>query len=260
MDKTHIYSILNSDGNFDFGNIIDNIDLAINIDFSVFSNFFYPPTVWRKLEKIQNLLDVNILLLGLNDLSEKKIPIFFPIDFEITQELMDENIVYFKINGENNFYSLEHKDFLGAIMSIGLKRECFGDLIVKDNIAYCITTFDFYSILFSSLISVGKVPVKISKIKKNSVPLMDFKELSFSVPSFRIDSIVAELGNFSRNESLSKILSGDVLVNYTIPKSKSLVLEINDVITIKKIGKFIFKETLGENKKGKIKVLFLKFS
>ena len=141
-------------------------------------------------------------------------------------------------------------------MSLSIKRELIGDLVVKENICYGVTTADIFKIIKESLDSIGKVPVKVCEISHNIIPKTEFKFITITVSSSRIDAVIAELGNISRNEAVSKIESGEALLNYRICKDKSFSLKKGDVITIRKKGKFIFQDELGENKKGKLKLNF----
>ena len=74
-----------------------------------------------------------------------------------------------------------------------------------------------------------------------------------------MDNIIAAAINNSRSKSLELIEAGEVSINYTVSKDKSLLLKEGDIISVKKKGKFIFDKLIGENKKGKYKVLIKKF-
>ena len=65
--------------------------------------------------------------------------------------------------------------------------------------------------------------------------------------------------NNSRNKGLELIETGEVSVNYVVDKEKNSTLKEGDIVTIRKKGKFIFEKILGENKKGKIRVLIKRF-
>ena len=65
--------------------------------------------------------------------------------------------------------------------------------------------------------------------------------------------------NNSRSKGLELIETGEVSVNYVVDKEKNSPLKEGDIVTIRKKGKFIFEKILGENKKGKIRVLIKRF-
>ncbi len=233
----------------------EDIELSSNIDYYISTEEFFPPNIWDILDKT-NINGMRFLLKGLTDESEKKNIIILPRDY--SGEEPEFQLVFFKIDGTNKFKTLGHKDFLGTIMSLGIKREVLGDLIVKDNIAYGIIHKDKFDIV-RDLERVGNIPVKISVIKEEEVPKSEFKEVQITVPSPRLDSVVGEIANSSRQKSTTIIEEGLVMVNYVVQKSKSYEVKVGDIITVKKVGKFIFENILGENKKGKTKILLKQF-
>lgn len=233
----------------------EDIELSNSIDYYISTEEFFPPNIWDILEKT-NINGMRFLLKGLTNESEKKNIIILPRDY--SGEEPEFELTYFKIDGTNKFKTLVHKDFLGTIMSLGIKREVLGDLIVKDNVAFGVIHKEKFHII-RDLEKVGNVPVKISEIEEGEVPQSEFKDIQITVPSPRLDSIVGEIANSSRQKSTALIEEGLVMVNYVIQKSKSFEVKEKDVITVKKVGKFIFENTLGENKKGKIKILLKQF-
>ncbi|MCF2611836.1 MULTISPECIES: YlmH/Sll1252 family protein [Fusobacterium] len=255
MDKKGFLNLFKNDDEQIIVKLWEDIELAQNIDYFIETDMFYPPNIWNILEKI-NINGMKFLMCGLTENSEKKNIIIFPKDFQ--GEMPEFQLTFFKIDGTNRFKELEHKDFLGTIMSLGIKREILGDLIVKENIAYGVILKEKFEII-ENLEKVSNIPVKISEISKDEVPQSEFKELLITVPSIRLDSVVGEITNNSRQKSVSLIDEGFVMVNYNIQKSKSLELKEKDIITIRKVGKFIFENIVGENKKGKIKILIKMF-
>lgn len=144
-------------------------------------------------------------------------------------------------------------------MSLGLKRETLGDILVKNNIGYCVSTKEIFKIIESNLKQINSIPSKISEVSSNDIPNIQFNEFIDTISSFRLDSIVASIANISRSISIDLIDSGDVFINYNVEKNKSKQVEIGSIITIRKKGKFILDKNLGENKKGKFKILIKQY-
>lgn len=254
MDKNSILKIFSEENPHIISKIIDDIELCFDIDFIVFSNSFYPANIWTKLLSLSQSIGINIITYGLNNNCEKKLLGFYPKTLELTPELLIPDITFFKIDGSNKFNTLLHKDFLGAIMSLSIKRELLGDLVVKNNICYGVTTKEIFKILKDNLKSIGKVPIDINEISNENIPKTEFQPLIITVASLRFDVVIAEIAGISRNEAVSKIENGEALLNYNYCRDKSFPIKENDVITIRKKGKFIFESSLGENKKGKFKL------
>ncbi|MGF6905521.1 YlmH/Sll1252 family protein [Fusobacterium sp. PH5-44] len=258
MDRKSFYKIFNSSAEVDeflLASIYDNIELSKEIELPVYTQYFYHPLVWTQLLKLQ--LGVKIALLGLNNESEKKVLCFSSENSN--SEIINFPVKYFLIKNKSKFKELQHKDYLGTIMSLGIKRELIGDLLVKNGNCYGVINEGMYEFLVNNLETVGSNPVKIEEIQPALVPLAEFQEKIETLASLRVDAVVSSLANISRNKAVEKIENGEILINYNAIKEKNHVLEISDTITIRKIGKFFLQADLGKNKKGKNKILFKKF-
>ena len=247
MNRKKLQSVFPDIDEFLVGAICDDIELCEEIDYPVYSRYFYPPNFWTRLENLN--LGVKFSFLGINDSCEKKMIGVYPKDFD--SAMLSFPVKYFKIANGSKFKELEHKHYLGSIMSLGLKREILGDLIVKDGICYGIKQDEMFTFLKENLKMIGKIPVEAEEIISGDIPETEFKEL--------VESI-ASLGNFSRNNAIEALEAGDVALNYNTDKDKSRVVKERDIISIRRKGKFLIDSVLGESKKGKIRILIKKFS
>lgn len=256
MTKEKFLKHFDEEYNFLASGIYEDIELAREIDYIVFSKFFFPPFIWKTLENFKGDLGVEIIPKGLREDSEKKMLGFYPKDFE---DQIYFPTVTFKIDCKNRFKNLEHKDFLGSIMSIGIKRELMGDLIVEENVCYGIATEEIFDIIREKLEYVGKIPADISLIEEKDIPQSKFQEIRETVASLRIDALVSAMLNLSRSLSEKLIESGEVMVDYLVEKKCSRIIEERAVITVRKKGKFLLEKIQGENKKGKTVIIFKKY-
>lgn len=238
------------------GSFCDDIELCQQIDYPVYTKYFYPPQFWNRLDNIKE--DVEFEKIGLNNSCEKRMIVIIPKGFD--RSFLEFPVKFFKIINSSKFKELEHKHFLGTIMSLGIKREILGDLIVKNGVCYGIINEELFDFLVDNLKEIGKIPIKIEEISFQEIPESEFIDIVESVASMRFDVIVSALGNFSRNEGSEKIEVGEVLLNYIIEKEKSKIVREKDIISIRKKGKFIIESILGETKKGKTRILAKKFS
>lgn len=257
MNKKYFFNLFPNEDEFLIASIWEDISLCLEIDYPVYGTVFLPPQIWTKLYKVCSSINLDVHTFGLTPYSEKQLAIFTPKNFD--SSLLEKVVTYFKIDATNKFKSLQHKDFLGTIMSLGLKRETLGDIIVKDNIGYCVALNNIFNIIKDNLNQISTIPIDIDTISTSEIPQLEFKEIIDTVSSFRLDSIIASIANASRNISTNLIESGDVFINYNAEKSKNKIVSIGSVITIRKIGKFILEKNLGENKKGKFKILIKQY-
>lgn len=256
MDRKKLQSLFSEIDSILIGGFCDDIELCQQIDYPVYTKYFYPPQFWSRLVNINE--GVEFETIGLNESCEKRMIGIVPKEFD--RSFLEFPIKYFKIINSSKFKELEHKHFLGTIMSLGIKREILGDLIVKNGVCYGIINEELFDFLVDNLKEIGRTPVKIEEISFEEIPESEFIDIVESVASMRFDVIVSALGNFSRNEGSEKIEAGEVLLNYGIEKEKSRIVKEKDIISIRKKGKFIIESILGETKKGKTRILAKKFS
>lgn len=257
MDRKKIINNFQKNEEFMIANFLDDIELCLNIEFPVYGKEFYPPSFIAKIMEIKDFFNVNMKFLGLLEDSEKKMVCIYPKEY--SEDDLIFPVIFFEIDGKNKFSLLEHKDFLGTIMSLGIKRELLGDLIVDDGKCYGIALDFIYEIILEKITIIKKTPVKIKKIDKIELPKVKYQELTEVLPSLRLDAIVSSLINSSRNETSQLIESGEVFCNYLVEKKASKIIKEKSVITIRKKGKFIFEKELEKTKKGKIKILIKKY-
>lgn len=230
------------------------IELCEKLDTVIYSSSFFPMSEINKIKSNNNL---KFLFKGLNESAERKILAIYPKDFP--EEYINFPIKFFKIVKKSKFISLEHKHYLGSILSLGIKREILGDLVVKNQNCYGIILESMFDFLKDNLARINSSPVEIQEISETDIPENEFQILNAVLPSLRLDSVVSAITNLSRNEATSHIDLGNVQVNYEIKREKNLKIDIDDTIIIKKYGKFIIFENKGLNKKEKIKLVIKKY-
>lgn len=135
--------------------------------------------------------------------------------------------------------AVSHKDFLGAAMSLKIKRDFLGDILIKDNQAFIICHSNVANIIIEELISVKKSSVSFEYWDKPLHFVKDYSELkTATVASLRADSVVAALLNKSRTEAVKHIKQGNVKVNHMEISQTDFEICDNDIISIKYNGKF----------------------
>jgi RNA-binding protein YlmH len=164
--------------------------------------------------------------------------------------------VYFKFRESDQ---LSHRDFLGALMGIGIERSCVGDIVVNNGCAVCYLKSDIAEFVKSQIFKVGRPGVKITDKKpKNLVIANSFDEKVITVSSMRLDVLVASLTGLSREKTAELIMSGKAFYNYS--QTQNVSLKISDgILSIRGYGKFIIENQIGFTKKGRIKLLIKHF-
>lgn len=149
--------------------------------------------------------------------------------------------------------SLSHRDFLGALMSLGIERETVGDILVEPGRAVVFVCDELYSYIKTQIIKIGNVGVAVYDGFEEPLPQGDIlAEFTETVSSERIDCVIAALCGFSRTKAAELLNSGLVTVNSVIITKPTRSVAENDVISVRSKGRFIIVSLDGRTKKGRI--------
>lgn len=155
---------------------------------------------------------------------------------------------------------LTHRDYLGALMNLGIERDTIGDIVVKDNRAYMFVLDSMAEFICQNMDKVKHTNVKCMIL--DTMPEEVRVELApetVIVASIRLDAVIAKLYHISRTEALDLFRKKYVIVNGRICENNSAVPKENDVIAVRGHGKFIYRRLEHETKKGKLSVLVEKY-
>lgn len=194
---------------------------------------------------------VRIELSGGNSYAERKIAIFSAFDICYEQE---PPITIIKIAPINSQYAdrLNHRDFLGAILNLGINRNKIGDIFIKDNEAYVYCMEDIAEYIVNNLSKIRHTLIK-SVICDATEPDItpELKQIKGTVAGIRLDSLIATAFGTSRSSIISFIENGKVFVNGRMITSNGYSIKENDIISVRGKGRFIYDGTLGVTKKGR---------
>ena len=181
--------------------------------------------------------------------SESQRMIIAPYFYEIEKE--DFEIVVCKIIYAKNFEKLTHRDILGALMSIGIKRELFGDIVEKDKDFYLAVDQHIYEYLKDHLSMIKRSKVKFVEWDEEIEVKNDYLVKSFIVSSFRLDKIISSFYKISRQKAAEFIRAGHVKVNHKPVEQINYLCNNKDIISFKKHGRGMFvdcnKQTRSDN-------------
>lgn len=153
----------------------------------------------------------------------------------------------------NNNYKLSHRDFLGALMSIGITRDSVGDILIEDGRAIVFLKDKISNFVLMQIDKVGRVGVNITKGFCSPLPVVsELAECTVTVSSVRLDCVVSAVCNISRNAAADLIGNNSVLVNSLVTDKITKSLQEGDSLTVRGKGKFFIKSASDRSKKGKI--------
>lgn len=200
---------------------------------------------------INQLPPVHINLSGGNSYAERKIAVFSNPDIGYEQSLP---ISVIKIAPLNPQFAdkFTHRDFLGAILNLGISRSKTGDIFIRDNTAYVYCMDEIAQYITDNLTRVRHTTVKTELcdiFNLNITP--ELKHITGTVANIRLDSLIATAFNTSRNSIISYIEGGKVFVNGKLITSNGYTLKEGDIVSVRGKGRFVFDGTLGVTKKGR---------
>lgn len=171
-------------------------------------------------------------------------------------------IVCLKISAADPRYSeqLTHRDYLGALLHLGISRSKLGDLYVKEEGAYLFCMASMAEFLCSELLQVKHMPVHCEGVipeKETLAPTLH--EFSGTVPSLRLDAVIAAAFSASRSSLLSYIEAGKVFLNGRTVTKPGMAVEEGDLFTVRGLGKARLAQINNTTKKGRISVLIQKY-
>lgn len=152
---------------------------------------------------------------------------------------------------------LSHRDYLGALMNLGIERSTLGDIVILEKTAYLFCTEKMAPYIVDNLDQVKHTHVKCTiatgeKIPKSTVTKLERK--SCLVSSQRADSVVAKLYNLSRSQGVELFREKRIFVNGRLYENNSGMLKAGDRVTVRGYGKFVYIGPVYETKKGKLSV------
>lgn len=216
----------------------------------------------NKMPPVKTFLNGGLLLMKSNDFLERKIACFVPEDFLTEDSCLKLPTSIIRVKPLNRKFAdeLSHRDFLGALMNLGIERHLLGDILVKDNTAYIFVMEKMADYICNNLFRIKHTSVSCEICEEYDFDYEPaFKEEKGSVASERIDGIIAFAFNMSRNEAVNYISAGKVFVNAREILSKSHTLKYGDIVSVRGKGRFIFDEVVATTKKGRFFIKIRKY-
>ena len=214
---------------------------------------FYNPFEVKELTSLINTYDtISFSLIG-NEDSESKAILIYP-------EYMDEvnpadYVSLVKIDKKD--YEIAHKDVLGSLLSLGIKREKLGDIIINDEAIYFYIRNEIVDYVLLNLEKIKNYGVELEVIDLATpiVREIDYEEKLITCASARLDLVLANVYNLSRSDAKNAIEAGLVKLNYKVTYKISEMLEVGDMVSMRRRGRFIVGDYLGLSKKYKLKLI-----
>ena len=203
---------------------------------------------------IEQIAEINYKKEGGYSAAERKRIVIFPE--YLFPDLVEKQIKVYQLDGNFAFQKLTHRDFLGALMGLGLQRKVIGDILVHSDFAQIIVAVEVQDIIELKLKKVHQIPVDVKEINEDDIvkPTRHEKEILTTVASMRLDSVASSGFGDSRSKMSRDIENEKVKLNWKIESDPAAEVEIGDLISVRGRGRVKVESERGISNKGRIKL------
>ena len=212
-----------------------------------FTSFLNESEISICIEALKDFGITDYYFFGGYENSQRKVLGFFA-----KEEEYPISIIEYKYRKQDK---LTHRQFLGTILSTGLNRNVIGDIVCMEGKTYVFVLENQADYILSQINRIAKVGVKSKIVTLDNFDYTPtFKYHDYTVASLRLDAVVAAITGLSREKVRTLMLSGNVFKNYIEDTNISDKVSQDDIISIRKYGKFILDDINGLTKKGRQKI------
>ena len=150
---------------------------------------------------------------------------------------------------------LTHRDFLGAILNLGIERDVLGDIVIIDNVGYIFSKEDIAGYIADGLIKVKRTDIKA--VITDTLPegeLYRTEQKTVQVSGERLDAIIAKVFSLSREDAQALFKKRLVFADGRQIDSTSYTPKENEKISVRGHGRFIYLGCQSLSKKGKMNI------
>ena len=167
-------------------------------------------------------------------------------------------IVVYKIKYNKKYYEINHRNVLGSLMGLGIKRESLGDIVINNGDVYIACTEEISKFIESEFKFVGKAPIELEEYNERIENVIRYEDKNYFISSLRIDCVISAIYGISRSEAQELIIEGLVQVNHIINMNVSHVLKIDDIVSVRHKGKFKVTALNGKTRSDRLNVTLSK--
>ncbi|MDO5548581.1 MAG: YlmH/Sll1252 family protein [Eubacteriales bacterium] len=193
--------------------------------------------------------------------AERRVIVFLP-DYleELEADSEDMPITAIRCT-KNKADTLTHRDYLGSLMGLQIKRECIGDILIGDHGADIVVLKEIAPFLLLNYTKAGRKNLSTEEIPLSRliVPVPKVTHIRDTVASLRLDAVCASLFRIPRTRAVEAIKGGRVFLNQRPCMQPDREIREGDKITLRGLGRGEVDEILGESRKKRIVISLKKF-
>ncbi len=201
---------------------------------------------------------VNYRFYGGYEDAERKVILFFPnhMDMEDMAKMEGNPLAVINMNKKSS-KELSHRDYLGSLLGLGIKRETLGDILVREDGTQVIVLAEIEEFILNHYEKAGRTELHLfsETVENIIVPPVKIVEKRDTVASLRLDNMIASAFSLSRAKASEGIAGGLVYINGLLCLKSDKLVQEGDKLVFRGKGKCLLKEVLGTSKKDRMIVL-----
>ncbi len=224
------------------------------------TDFLDPRQAFILSTLVNRTMDVQVRFDGGHEHAERRRALVAP-DYRVLED-EDMGISLISVTSlDDKLKELDHSDYMGSILALGIKRDKIGDIHVSDQGCHFLVADEVADYMRLNLQQVHRVHVQTELLPMEKLMVADTKleEIGLSVASLRLDGIVSDVYHLSRAKILIPIKAGRCKVNWKQEEDPSKPLRAGDVVSLQGFGRFKVLEIEGLTKKGRFRVKIGKY-
>lgn len=220
----------------------------------VLTSFLDPRQVFILETLIGKQEEIKLSTFGGFPQAERVRGILYPSYFSPTSD--DYGLSLVTIKYPKKFTALSHGQILGSLMSVGLKRDYFGDIITDGFQWHFMVQGDKLNYVLNQLDRIGNIKVQLQELSLDHVlePNDTWLSETITVSSLRLDVIIATVFKFSRQRAKVLVEGNKVKVNWVTITKLDFQIDSSDMISIRGFGRIRLEDVMGRTKKDKIRL------
>lgn len=215
----------------------------------VLTDFLNPRQVYIANSLVNREDDIKIKAWGGYQAAEMQRCLIYPDYYQ--PSLADFNLQLFSIDYPQKFTELHHRQIMGTLISDGLERSAFGDILHDQDNWQLLVKKELNAFIQDQVDRIGRNHIRMKEIPFDQIiqPEDDYEMTQTTVSSLRLDAVISAAFHYSRNRAKESIKRGYARVNWKVEERSDYELAVNDLISVRHAGRFKLISENGKNKK-----------
>ncbi|GAB6181956.1 RNA-binding protein [Desulfotomaculum defluvii] len=257
--KSLVGHVTSSDERAILTKVLDTVETVLKNHTPQLTHFYDPYHTGLIISLLERMQDLDFATYGGYEIAERARTAIFPDYLDGTD--IDYEITILEVEGNFKMVKVNHRDFLGSLLGLGLKREMVGDLIITPKGCQVMVAQEVAPYLMTNLTKVHKVGVEVREIGPMELvlPELKVKEIKTTVASLRLDAVAAAGFGTSRSRIAREIQAERLNLNWHTCSNLAAPVQSGDMLSIRGRGRVEISEIKGNTKSGRIGIVLKRY-